>query len=109
MLEKYLNSLALRCEEVGPSVIGHIKALAVLPEKGFLRGSALSTSHPADVEVGGDPALELAELDLTLNIMVYSLPHETARRLAKVVAGSLVSQYEGEVSLQDGGDGEDKT
>jgi len=40
-----------------------------------------------------------ADLDFALNVLVYGLPRDLARRLTEEVAGSLAARGEGRVSL----------
>ena len=39
ILSEYLETLARRCHEAGPCVVGHIKALALLPAGGYVQVS----------------------------------------------------------------------
>ena len=53
LLGECLETLARRCDETGPHVVGHIKGLALLADGAYVRVSVVSPRHPADVEVGG--------------------------------------------------------
>jgi hypothetical protein len=82
ILAAFLETLATLCDQTGPSVVGHIKALALLPRGQYIRGSVVSSSLPADVEmvISGS---SLSQLCLTLNMLVYGLSRETLERIVR--------------------------
>jgi hypothetical protein len=100
LLRAYLDTLAARSTAAGPYVIGHIKALATLPAGGYLRGSSVSPAHPADVAAEGAWPADCAELDMTLNLIVYGLPFELARSIATRSAEEVALARGGTVLLE---------
>jgi hypothetical protein len=135
-----LDELAIACSTSKSHVIGHIKALALLPSGGYLRGSKVSTSYPADVEaqsVGGDTPQptsakppntdigsdgfgrsiaaeaattnasgsasdknsEYAQLEMTLNLLVYGLPLDSARRIVSETCASAAARWDAELEI----------
>lgn len=97
MLTGYLAALACACTQAGPSVIGHLKALALFAEGGYLRVSAVSAQHRPTVD-GGVPD-GLRTLALTLNLLVYGLPRATLERIARDEAASLAARHNGQVHV----------
>ena len=82
ILAAFLETLATLCEQAGPSVIGHIKALALLPRGQYIRGSVVGPSLPADVETMVSEK-SVPHLHLTLNMLVYGLARETLERVLR--------------------------
>jgi hypothetical protein len=83
---KYLSTLARACTDAAgpaPLVIGHIKLLALFAGGEYLRVSVVSPTHPPTV-TGAAPA-GLAEVETTLNVLVYGLPRD---RLAALASGA---------------------
>ncbi len=95
VIATYLETLAERCDESRPSLIGHIKAFALLPG-GYLRVNVTSASA-ADVEARAtEPCVELT---LTLNVLVYGLPAEALASLATKTATEVASTFDGNAIL----------
>jgi hypothetical protein len=80
-----LEAIAAEAEEVTETVIGHIKALAILPDKGYVRGSSISFRHPADVEVVLKTKTIPSNLSITFNVLVYGWPYADARRACEKI------------------------
>jgi hypothetical protein len=111
LLGAYLADLARACAawhaDPNPAVgqperrvvIGHIKALAIFPDGGYLRISAVSTAHPPTS--GGQVPDGLAELKLTLNVLVYGLPRAAAQALAHDTALALATAHACQVTEED--------
>lgn len=95
-LAGYMQALARRCEESGPCVIGHIKALALFTDGCYLRISVVSASHPAQFD--GNPPLSFKELHLTLNVLVYGLPREVLQQIVAQTASDLGPALNGHVA-----------
>ena len=76
LISEYLETLARRCHETGKCIIGHIKALALFPNGGYLRVSVVSPTVPAGVE--GSVPTDCTELVLTLNVIVYGLGRDAS-------------------------------
>lgn len=100
LLKDYVSALAGECQSTGPMVIGHIKALALLPDGGFARASAISATHPIDTETQVKNNLELQELALTVNVIVYGLPFDTARNIVLENAQKLIEACEGNLVVE---------
>jgi hypothetical protein len=97
ILARYMEALARRCEEAGPCVIGHIKAVALFSENRYLRISVVSSSHPA--EIGGKPPEIFNELNMTLNVLVYGLSRPVLHRLVKETAAAMETSFKGRISV----------
>ncbi len=94
LLSKYIARLASACasHEAGPErepLIGHIKLLALFPDHGYLRISAVSPVHP--VTCTGHVPDGLTELSLTLNVLVYGLRRNVLQKLTDDVAAELAA------------------
>jgi len=95
-LASYVETVAERCHEAGPCVVGHIKGFAPMPG-GYLRINVTAPGVPADVEVHcSEPC---AELILTLNVLVYGLRAETLASLAVRTATEVALAYMGTATL----------
>jgi hypothetical protein len=95
LLAQYLAALTRACTGAGPCIIGHLKALALFPAGGYLRASAISAQHPPTVDGRAPDGLQA--LDLTLNLLVYGLPHTALERIATEEAATLAAQRGGQV------------
>ncbi|HTP25652.1 MAG TPA: hypothetical protein VMK12_08340, partial [Anaeromyxobacteraceae bacterium] len=84
LLEELVSTVALECEAAGVTVIGHVKALAVWPRGGYVRVSAVDTTHQPTAE--STAAAPAAAVELTLNVLIYGLAEEA---VARVAGGSL--------------------
>jgi hypothetical protein len=93
LISEFMETLAHRCAETGKSMIGHIKALALFPEGGYLRVSVVSPTLPAGVE-GSVPA-DCSELMLTLNVIVYGLGRDALEQLTRETADHLTKKWKG--------------
>lgn len=86
LVATFLEDLAAACVAGEMHVIGHIKALALLPDGGFLRASTISARHPADVAIERAGDRPCSELELALNVLVYGLAWTEAHQLVKASA-----------------------
>ena len=98
LISEYMETLARRCHETGKGMIGHIKALALFPDGGYLRVSVVSPTLPAGVE-GGAP-VHCSELVLTLNVIVYGLGRDLLERITRETADQLTKKWKGEVTIE---------
>jgi hypothetical protein len=98
LISAFLETLACRCHETGKCIIGHIKALALFPDGGYLRVSVVSPTLCAGVE-GSVPA-GCTELMLTLNVIVYGLGRELLERITRETADHLTKKWKGGVTIE---------
>ncbi len=98
LISEYLETLARRCHETGKGMIGHIKALALFPDGGYLRVSVVSPTLPAGVE--GSVPTGCTELLLTLNVIVYGLARDALERLTREVADHLNNKWKGGIAIE---------
>lgn len=70
-------------------LIGHIKAIAILPEKGLVWGSIISSKYKAKVSWKCKPQINCSELLLTLNVLVYNVSHKELKSLVNGVINDL--------------------
>ena len=101
LLAELLDELALATQSVESAVIGHIKALVLLPAGGYVRGSKVSAAVPADVEIAAAHQTDCAELELSLNVLVYGLPLPEMQRIVAGVVLALALCWEAEAQLHD--------
>jgi len=94
LFSAFFDKVGQATDAAGPYVIGHIKGLALLPGGGFVRGSKVSAGYPSDVEVHGADAAACAELEMSLNVLVYGLPLTRARRIVAEVGQELARQWD---------------
>lgn len=97
LIVEYLETIARRCHETGNCIIGHIKALALFPEGGYLRVSVVSPTLPAGVE-GGVPA-GCTGLVLTLNVIVYGPTRDLLEKITLEAAVRLSEKWKGRVTI----------
>ncbi len=98
ILADYMETLARKCEESGTCIIGHIKALAIFPDNGFLQISVISAKIPASLK-GGVPN-GCTELKLSLNVIVYGLKYEVVERLTRETTSHLAERWKAEVDIE---------
>ena len=87
-----LAGLAEACAADEARVIGHVKGLGVLPDGSFLNGSTVTPNRPPDVEIHRANGGRSAEMELTLNVLVYGLPRPEAQRLVSEVSERLAAR-----------------
>ena len=102
VIRAYVETLAGRCGG-SKHVIGHIKALAVLPEGGFIRASAVDATRRADAEASGALPDRSPAVTFTLNVLVYGLPFEQAREMAQEATQAIASGRGGSAAVDAGG------
>jgi hypothetical protein len=95
-LKEYLEALARNCQAAGDCVIGHIKALALFPERGYLRVSVVAAHLPASIDGAAPPGC--TELEVTLNVLVYGLERERIEQITRHTAQSLAQKWQIEIS-----------
>ena len=98
LVSEFLETLARRCNETGKCIIGHIKALALLPAGGYLRVSVVSPTVAAGVE--GSVPMGCTELVFTLNVAVYGLGRELLERITGETADHLSKKWKGGVTIE---------
>jgi hypothetical protein len=91
LLIEFVERLSSRCHEAGNCVIGHIKGFAELPDGGYARVNVVSARVPADLAFHYSGSL--AELTLTLNVLVYGLSAELLKKLTGVTAAETASRF----------------
>ncbi len=72
MLLEYIRELGQRCDDKDGSIIGHIKALGIFPDKSHIRLSLVSVAHPPEKE--GTVPDDKQDIQITLNVLVYGVP-----------------------------------
>jgi hypothetical protein len=98
LISEFMEALARRCHETEKGMIGHIKALALFPDGGYLRVSVVSPTLPAGVE--GSVPVGCAELVLTLNVIVYGLERNALERLTRETADHLSQKLRGRITIE---------
>ncbi len=98
LITEYLETLARRCDETRKCIIGHIKALALFPDGGYLRVSVVSSTVAAGVE--GSVSMGCTELVLTLNVIVYGLGRELLEQITRETADHLTEKWRGGVTIE---------
>jgi hypothetical protein len=97
LISEFMETLARRCYETGKGMIGHIKALALFPNGGYLRVSVVSPTVAAGVE--GSVPMGCTELVLTLNVIVYGLGHDLLEGITRETADCLTQKWKGGVTI----------
>ncbi len=96
ILAQYLQALAQRCVGAsGGAVVGHIKALALFPNQGYLRLSVVAPNIPASIEGKAPPGC--TSLELTLNVLVYGLERSTIEQITQDASDDIARQWKGGV------------
>jgi hypothetical protein len=95
ILGEYLEKVAQRCTDEGDCVIGHIKALSTFSDHSYLRISVVAAHIPANIE-GKVPA-GVAELDLTVNVLVFGLERALIEKITRDTANEIASRWKGVV------------
>jgi len=99
LIAEFLEQLGQACAADEKRVLGHIKCLARFPAGRHLRGSKISLSYPAEVEMKGQETTKYADIKLTLNVLVYGLPHDEAHRTVEKVGFALAAKRQGKMEL----------
>jgi hypothetical protein len=95
LLAEFLQLLADGAVAAGPRVIGHIKALAALPDGGYIRASVVDAKHGVDAQASGRLPTEMAALRFTVNVLVYGLPRDVALRQLEGAALAVACEHDG--------------
>ncbi|MGQ9675084.1 MAG: hypothetical protein ACUVX1_05405 [Chloroflexota bacterium] len=98
LLAECVETLAERCVEAGPCVIGHIKGVALFDGGRYLRISAVDANRAADVD--GEVPADCREFILTLNVLVYGHSREIIRQLTDEVIGVVGSRVDGQITIE---------
>jgi hypothetical protein len=98
ILSDYLETLARKCDKNGTCIIGHIKALALFPDNGYLQISVTGPNFPASIK-GSIPG-GCTELNLSINVIVYGLEYELVERLTRETAIHLAERWNAEVNIE---------
>jgi len=98
ILMRFLETSAMLCRESGPCVIGHIKGLALLNGSRYVRVSVISPSLPAQVETNASG--DLAEMTVTLNMLVYGLSKKCLDGIVKETATRPGTGWSGRVTVE---------
>jgi hypothetical protein len=96
LIADYLQALAQQCQQAGECIVGHIKALALFTDGGYLRLSVVAPHLPASVE-GAAPA-DHYEIDLTLNVIVYGLKREALEKITRNTAAQFAAEKKIEIN-----------
>jgi hypothetical protein len=96
ILTEYLQTLAQRGAASGKTVVGHIKALALFSGGRYLRVSVVAPHLPASRE--GQVPAGCAELDLTLNVLIYGLDRAALERITHTAAQELADHWKGVIT-----------
>jgi hypothetical protein len=95
ILAEYLQTLAQRCYSAGPCVIGHIKALALFPDKRFVRVSLVAVNIPANID--GKVPSGCTDLELTLNVLIYGLEYVVIESITSEISNEISTKWKGGV------------
>jgi hypothetical protein len=98
LIGEFLETIARRCHVTGTCVIGHIKALALFPNGGYLRVSVVSPGRPADAE--GDVPPGCDELVLDLNVIVYGPERGFLKRIMWDAVAEVTERLKGGVEIR---------
>jgi hypothetical protein len=96
ILKDYLEALARSCQAAGECVIGHIKALALFPDQGYLRLSVIAAHLPATIDGAAPPGC--ASLEVTLNVLVYGLERSQIEQIVQQTAHQMTEKWQLEIS-----------
>jgi hypothetical protein len=100
IIRSFIESLTQQCAANENAVIGHIKSLSIFPGGGYLRCSAVSDKLPMDMEISSDSPKNVSIIPLSLNVIVYDLPHSKAKEILFATAGDIASQHNLSVALE---------
>ncbi len=98
ILKRFFKTLATLCHKSGPCMIGHIKGLALLRSDDYVRVSVIDPSLPAQVETNASG--DLAELTITLNMLVYGLSRKSLEGIVKEAAAKPGTVWSGRVTVE---------
>jgi len=98
ILKRFLERSAMLCEKAGPCVVGHIKGLALLSGDRYVRVSVISPSLPAQAETNA--SANLAEMTVTLNMLVYGLSKKSLEGIVKETAAGPGTGWSGRVTVE---------
>lgn len=98
VLAECVETLAKRCVEAGPCVVGHIKGVVLFDGGRYLRISAVDADRAADVD--GEVPAACRDFVLTLNVLVYGHSWEVIRQLTDEAIGVVGSRVDGQITIE---------
>jgi hypothetical protein len=96
-LANYLEEIAGKCDAVGDTVIGHIKAIALFADGTYFRVSVVSAKHPAETD--GNASADITAAKITLNVLVYGLSRNRLQQIAQESASQVDKTWPGELKV----------
>lgn len=96
-LANYLEEIAGKCDAVGDTVIGHIKAIALFADGTYFRVSVVSAKHPAETD--GNASADITAAKITLNVLVYGLSRNRLQQIAQESASQVDKTWPGELTV----------
>jgi hypothetical protein len=93
---EYLQTIARQCALTQPTVIGHIKALALFSDRSYLRVSVVAPHIPASLAGSVPPGC--TDLDLTLNVLVYGLEPAALEHITHAAAQAIAAEWKGVIN-----------
>lgn len=97
---EYFETLAKHFSVERNSVIGHIKAIAIFPNREFYCVSKVAVNIPAAAQ--GTIPTDYNEIDLTTNIVVYGLSKAEIEKIMHKTADEMAAHWKGTVYRIDG-------
>jgi hypothetical protein len=97
VLKDYLEALAVNCLAAEGCVIGHIKALALFPNKEYLRVSVVAAHLPATIDGAAPP--DCAGLEVTLNVLVYGLTRSQVEEITLAAKEALTRRHPLQITM----------
>jgi hypothetical protein len=95
---RFMETLAALCQSSGPCLIGHIKGLALLKDRFYVRVSVVSASLPAQIETNASG--EFPEMTVTLNMLVYGLSRQDLGKIAEEAAALVGAAWSATVTIE---------
>ena len=96
ILKDFLEAMARNCQAAGECVIGHIKALVLFPDQGYLRVSVVAAHLPATIDGAAPPGC--TSLEVTLNVLVYGLERGRIEQITQQTARQVAGKWHLEIS-----------
>ncbi len=96
-LANYLEAIAGKCDAVGDTVIGHIKAIALFADGTYFRVSVVSAKHPAETD--GNSSADITAAKITLNVLVYGLSRNRLQQIVQESASQVDKTWLGELKV----------
>ncbi len=99
LIGEYLEAIARRCENEKAAVVGHLKALALLPDGGYLRVSAVGGGAPTTRDGTVPPGCK--ELTVVLNVIVYGIRQNVLARFVREAIAEVTGKGKGDVMIEE--------